>query len=310
MAGMRTEALSELFENGGLLVQPTSAGQRPTELAHDECVRLFEAHGVLLFRGFDLRPERLTEFIDRFTQTYAVDLATRAQRFDQAPVRDVDRGGDAIALHSEAGFAVTCPELIWFYCHAPSTTGGTTTLCDGITLWQRLCPETRRTFLAQPVRYSFSFGFGNKQPGQGRVPWPLPGIGVDGHVDLDEGRASLTVLRHAVQESRLASTTLCFANFLLPSTALIERSLADGRPLPEAVMNDVQQAADAVTFDLQWQAGDLLMLDNRRFMHGRRAFDVARDTRDIVQIQTAHASFAYGVTTRHQRVAEATAAQG
>ncbi len=39
------------------------------------------------------------------------------------------------------------------------------------------------------------------------------------------------------------------------------------------------------------------MLDNRRFMHGRRKFNF-KEKRDILNIQTARANFAYGSTTR------------
>lgn len=49
------------------------------------------------------------------------------------------------------------------------------------------------------------------------------------------------------------------------------------------------------------QAGDLVMIDNRRFMHGRRAYP-ANDPRDIVQIQSTRASFPYGATTRSSLV--------
>ena len=39
------------------------------------------------------------------------------------------------------------------------------------------------------------------------------------------------------------------------------------------------------------------MIDNKRFMHGRRAFDKGTK-RDIVIVQTERASFGYGSTTR------------
>ena len=51
----------------------------------------------------------------------------------------------------------------------------------------------------------------------------------------------------------------------------------------------------------QWETekNDLLMIDNKRFMHGRRAFDKSIK-RDIVIVQTQRASFGYGSTTRKQ----------
>lgn len=306
MTAIETEPISDLFEGGGLLLRPAADAEVSLrDLDRDEIIASFEAHGVLLFRGFGLRPEDLTAFTDSFSEMYCPDLASRAPRFGQAAVRSVDRGSHAIRLHVEAGFAVTAPELLWFYCHVPSTTGGSTTLCDGIRLWRSLAPETQRRFLAQPVKYRFSFVFGEQKPGEGRVPWPMPGIGVDGYVDRDEGMASLSVLRYAVQESRLADRSLCFANFLLPEAEILTRTMADGSPIGEKTLAELADTAERLSFDLQWQPGDLVMVDNRRFMHGRRAFDAGHDPRDIVQIQTASASFAYGATTRGTRVPEA-----
>ena len=54
-----------------------------------------------------------------------------------------------------------------------------------------------------------------------------------------------------------------------------------------------QYAPDAIA----WQPRDLLMIDNRRFMHGRRAFE-ADDVRDISIVQVLRASFAFGASTR------------
>ena len=39
------------------------------------------------------------------------------------------------------------------------------------------------------------------------------------------------------------------------------------------------------------------MIDNRRFMHGRRAFQKG-DKRDLLVVQSSSANFGYGSTTR------------
>ena len=40
-----------------------------------------------------------------------------------------------------------------------------------------------------------------------------------------------------------------------------------------------------------------MMIDNRRFMHARRSFN-KNDPRDIINIQTARASFGYKLTEK------------
>jgi alpha-ketoglutarate-dependent taurine dioxygenase len=76
--------------------------------------------------------------------------------------------------------------------------------------------------------------------------------------------------------------------------------MADGSPITLDVLSEIEGVSNGLTFEHRWQARDLVMLDNFRFMHGRRAYD-SSVTRDIVQIQTHRASFGYGSTTRRSR---------
>ena len=66
-----------------------------------------------------------------------------------------------------------------------------------------------------------------------------------------------------------------FGNFLL--FARFNRHLSDfplldgGRPVPEAWLQAIKATGDRLAVAIGWRAGDLLMLDNTRFMHGRTA---------------------------------------
>lgn len=50
----------------------------------------------------------------------------------------------------------------------------------------------------------------------------------------------------------------------------------DGSIIPNAAINEIKGVLDQLTGVISWQAGDLVMIDNSRFLHGRRAF---QDTR-------------------------------
>ncbi|MEY2927680.1 MAG: hypothetical protein RL367_2157, partial [Pseudomonadota bacterium] len=47
--------------------------------------------------------------------------------------------------------------------------------------------------------------------------------------------------------------------------------LDDLTPVPEDWLQAIQSTAQGLTAAVQWQKGDLLVLDNTRFMHGRNA---------------------------------------
>lgn len=278
------------------MLRPSSGNKTITNIDQAVVISLFEQYGVILFREFHAVPEDLSKITDSFTESYAPDALRRPARFGQRTIHNVDSGSSAIPLHSEASFGAVWPEIIWFYCNiAPPAGQGATTLCDGIGLWKNL--------LAQPLRYQIKYDMEMKRPKRGPEAWPFATPGVSGFINWPEGLLDLSVLRYAVQQTRLPMPQdLCFANHLLVGAyepQIEALTMADRTSVPLGYIEEIKGVGAQLTFELQWQSGDLLMLDNRRFMHGRRAFE-ANATRDIVQIQTDRASFAYGATTRRQ----------
>jgi alpha-ketoglutarate-dependent taurine dioxygenase len=47
-------------------------------------------------------------------------------------------------------------------------------------------------------------------------------------------------------------------------------TFADGSILPEAVWDELAWLTERLTVEVAWRAGDVLMLDNTRILHGRR----------------------------------------
>jgi alpha-ketoglutarate-dependent taurine dioxygenase len=300
---MKTDEISDLFQDGGLLICPSEPQERLAALDRAHLIALFEHHGVLLFRGFALDPQHISSFTDRFTERYAPDAVRRAPRFGQPIVHDVDHGRSAIPLHSEASFAATWPEIVWFYCNIPPRAAGCTTLSDGLQLWRHLSEGTQSLFLAQPLRYRISIPMGETLPGKGSAPWVSTTPGITGYLNWAEGAIDLTVLRYAVHESRLRrGGSLAFVNHLLcrREPHVRDLTMADGAAIPPDTFAEIEDVGERLTFDVQWQPRDVLMIDNKRFMHGRRMFAEGVE-RDIVQIQSERAGFAYGTTTRRPR---------
>ena len=297
MTTIATQQLSGLTADGGAIIERSGSVPNIAGLDRDAVVRIFEHHGVILFRGFALTPPVVLPFTDQYTEKYAPDAIRRQERYGpKGEVRTVDEGNERAPLHSEASFGATWPEIIWFLCNIPSSSGGYTTLCDGVKLWDQLSRTTQAFFLAQPLLFQIKFPTGTSQPGRGKIPWPFPSVGVVGQWDKGAGIIELNVLRYALQEAR--NRRLWFANHVICTDPIIDRmGMADGSTIPAEITAEVERASVALTIDLHWEAGDLLMLDNRRFLHGRREF-AEGDRRDIVQLQTALASFAYGSTSR------------
>ena len=297
---MKKKAISKLFENGGLIIGRVS-NQLIEDLDYQDIVTLFEKYGVILFQGFDTKPEKLTNITDKFTEIYAVDALRRSARFNKKVIRDVDVGAKEVLLHSEASFTPAWPELIWFYCNTPPQKNGATILCDGIKLWNSLSSYTKNFFLLNPIRFELEIVIGKKKKGQGKRPWLLNSVGTgNGYINWDTGIFHVVLQKFAVHEGRL-SNNLCFANHLFvklnSEPQLVKRTMIDGKEIPKDILKEINEKAKKLIYEHKWKKGDLLMIDNKRFMHGRRAYE-KNDSRDIVIIQSARASFGYGSTSR------------
>jgi Taurine catabolism dioxygenase TauD, TfdA family len=66
-----------------------------------------------------------------------------------------------------------------------------------------------------------------------------------------------------------------FANNILhnfrPGQPLLYPTFADGNSIPEHLIVGIDNVARRYTLEIQWRDNDVLMFDNTRFMHGRRA---------------------------------------
>ena len=296
--------LSNLFDNGGACIDSKNNQKDIKKLNYNKIVSVFEEYGVILFRNYSINPKNLNSITNKYTESYAVDAERRKKRFNNKIIRNVDLGEKDILLHSEASFAPAWPEIIWFYCITPPKySGGTTTLCDGVKLWKSLSFDTKNFFLLNPINYKLKIQIEKKKIPQKnkRRKWMIGNIGSgNGYVDWNKGILELSLNRFAVNEGR-KSNQLCFANHLLvklnSENQLMKRSMSNGNKLPINFLREIKLKSNDLTYDHHWKKGDLLMIDNKRFMHGRRAYK-KEDIRDIVNLQTSRASFGYGSTTR------------
>lgn len=67
-----------------------------------------------------------------------------------------------------------------------------------------------------------------------------------------------------------------FANSLLLQYGKGKVKFADNSLIPETAINEIKQVMNQFTGEIAWQPGDLVMIDNSRFLHGRRAFQDSR----------------------------------
>jgi hypothetical protein len=253
--------------------------------------------GAVLIRRPGTSESDYTDFGDVLVRTLRHHATGSQERDLVRPDKDistVNKGSDAIPLHREASYLPERPDVLLFYCERPPRVGGQTTLCDGVGLLHAL-PALVREYVQDgdgaslvwtwdlPVE-RWSAAFGTRSPLQAEEHFTR----------LREGFASWERLEthfngdqlHGVFRTRCVIPTRfggarSFCNSVMayydrepgPYVAkhMYHLALPDGSAFSPAVLADIRDYAERHTYELAWHPGDILLVDNARFMHGRRA---------------------------------------
>ncbi|MFE6165231.1 TauD/TfdA family dioxygenase [Streptomyces sp. NPDC056486] len=280
-----TLRLTAIGDGDGLMVTPSGADTDFTELYQAGLDGLLADSGHLLIRGFAPNIDEFNELVRRYSSRTTLDPA---RTFHGDAAQKVDSGHDPIGLHLENGATPFAPDLLWFHCLKAAKSGSETTVCDGFRVWDALSERAKKVFTDQPVKYSRNvpqamwqrlaahLSGGALHPGQMTVGslYALANDGAD--VTFTEGPdGSLTYeyTAHAAHPTR-RSTRTAWANSLLGPSFNYEAPdirFADGSEIPDDVIVEYTEAAEKVTEEVQWEDGDIVLIDNTRVMHGRRA---------------------------------------
>jgi alpha-ketoglutarate-dependent taurine dioxygenase len=263
-------------------------------------------HGGLLFRGFVVGGTEqfegcvkalsgtLLEYEYRSTPRTRVSGSIYTST-EYPPTR-------SIPMHNEMSYARAWPLKLWFYSVTPATTGGQTPIADSRKVLERISRRVRNEFEARQVMYVRNYGHGVDLPWQEvfQTTEPLDVERLCRAVGMEfEWKSSdrLTT-RHACQATAnhpLTGEPLWFNQaHLFHVTSLDEASrdlllqrfgerelprnayYGDGSPIEPAALDEIRDAYEREAVVFSWQPGDLLLLDNMRTAHGRRAFEGPR----------------------------------
>jgi alpha-ketoglutarate-dependent taurine dioxygenase len=64
----------------------------------------------------------------------------------------------------------------------------------------------------------------------------------------------------------------------------------DDSEITDDIVAELNEVAERITTEISWQTGDILMVDNTRIRHGRRAFS---DTQRDIYVRLCSPAFAF-----------------
>ena len=279
-----------------------------------ELEQTLEQSGALLFRGF---PIDSAEDFDTFSAAFGypsftyqeslsnavrINFTERVFTANEAP-KDVE-----IYLHHEMAQTPVSPEKLFFFCKRAAEAGGATPLCRSDQLFSALGrenPELAQEFRDKGLKYTTNMpAEDDPDSGQGRgwkstlsvdteheAEQKLKELGYDWAWMADGGLRAVTPRLPAVMS--LEDGTEVFYNQLIaaymgwkgvrenPSSAI---TFGDGSPLPIEGLDQIVALSADFTYDLQWQDGDVALIDNKLTRHGRRPFSGERKRQVLVAL--------------------------
>lgn len=258
--------------------------------------------GSVLFRGF---PVENAESFDKFARAFdyenftyqeslsnavRINLTELVFTANEAP-KDVE-----IFLHHELAQTPISPNKLFFFCKSAAEKGGATPICRSDKLFEALEknePELAKRFETLGVKYKTKM-LANDDPesGQGRgwqstlsvetkdeADAKLKELGYSWEWQSDGSIKATTPILPAVKTLNDGSKS--FYNQLIaaylgwegvkknPSKAI---TFGDNSEITTESLDQIVELSKQFTYDMNWQDGDVVLVDNKRVMHGRRSF--------------------------------------
>lgn len=261
--------------------------------SHQSIKNTLVEQGWVLLRHEQYDVASFSELMSRLCQKLTYDPA-RENVTQQS--QKVDAGTQAVGLHIENGTTPLPPDIIAFFSEKSASQGSQTTLCDGHQVWQSL-PETLKQKFAQPMTISrylpkhiwqrYVATALNISDAEQVTPHNLqqfiqmiPGQSIS--PAEDEG-VQYHLKMNMVRSDNLKGVP-AFANTLLGPSYNYEKPrfhFADGSEISPDLIAELAQRCESHTSEINWQDGDIAIIDNKRFMHGRREIRVPLENRKL-----------------------------
>lgn len=268
--------------------------------------RKLQTHKALLLRNtrcldakaFEAALELLCP--DRMPYEYA--STPRSSVGDKVYTSTEYPAAQSIPMHNELAYAKFFPRALWFYCETPAKEGGATPIADSHKVFQALDPAIVKLFSEHGVKYVRNYNTGVD------LTWQRA-FGVQTRHEAEQACARLGLSFHWTGEDQLRTWQVCpatqqdsftgetlwfnqahlfhpsglepsvrealeeiFEPEGLPRTALY----GNGEPIEDAVLEEIRGAYQTHRVPLEWEAGDIALLDNRCVAHGRDPFSGPR----------------------------------
>jgi alpha-ketoglutarate-dependent taurine dioxygenase len=272
------------------------------ELKTDKVVELLKSTGFVLFTGFETDTNKFEQFSNLFSTDYMDHRGGGAMRevinkdgdktilsvayafnknkgdFDKSSQRTFP-----LALHSDRDYTRSHPPIIWFYCVTPAAKEGETTICDGVQVCEQFQDSTRQFLKENRIKYvrryradEWQLLFQVKDLDEMQTYCDNNSLKLivnpDGSVVTEYAKFAIVKPRWSDQDAFVNSILLVqWQEDEVTGDRSVVR-MEDGSPIPAEIIAEIRAVTDHLTHNIQWNPGEMCMIDNTRMLHGRNGF--------------------------------------
>ncbi len=244
-----------------------------------ELIDAYKRYGAILLRGFGMDLVGFRDLTQRLCSSAVFNESPSREVIDaEQNIQTVNIGVEAFPLHPELSREPWKPDICFFWCMQPPTRGGETTVCDGVEIVRQLPPPVRDQFASRQLRYrqiatpaECAYWLGSAEPDDAALANPPAAC------PYSFERINGKVLRSffmPVFHKPMFTDEPAFGNFLLFGRYLngirVFPTFENGELVSDELLGQVKAVSDQLETPVAWREGDVLILDNTRFMHGRR----------------------------------------
>jgi len=286
-------------------VKDTSSTVKWAESERVRLQQLLLEYGAVLFRGFALeRPEDFDAFVKAFRYEplpYVGGAAPRTLVTGNVFTANEAPPDALIPFHHEMAQVPSFPNVLFFYCDTAPTEGGQTPLVLSNEVYKEMCRRDQ-PFVDQLEEKGVVY---HRVLPDGDDPTSPIGRGWQStYQTTDRSEAERKCAEQGTDFEWLPNGCLRTHTTVLPAIRTDPRTdkktwfnsiiaaylgwgdsrndrkkavtFPDGTPMPEASMTILEEVFEKLAIDFRWRKGDVVMVDNRQALHGRRPFSPPR----------------------------------